>query len=67
VPSGSLIGSEAFWALASSDALTGIRDQGRARYLKDMAPQVMITDRLASYGVAKRGIMPGVEYRQYRS
>jgi putative transposase len=26
----------------------------------------MITDKLASYGVAKREIMPGVEYRQHR-
>ena len=26
----------------------------------------MITDKLASYGVAKRAIMPGVEYRQHR-
>ncbi|WP_114947503.1 IS6 family transposase [Microvirga calopogonii] len=30
------------------------------------APRVMITDRLASYGAAKREIMPGVEHRQHR-
>lgn len=29
-----------------------------------IAPRVMITDRLASYGAAKREIMPGVEHRQ---
>jgi putative transposase len=29
-------------------------------------PRVMITDKLASYGVAKREIMPGVEHRQHR-
>ena len=29
-----------------------------------IAPRVMITDKLASYGVAKREIMPGVEHRQ---
>ncbi len=31
-----------------------------------VAPRVMITDKLASYGVAKREIMPGVEHRQHR-
>jgi putative transposase len=31
-----------------------------------MAPRVMITDKLASYGAAKREIMPGVEHRQHR-
>jgi putative transposase len=30
------------------------------------APRVLITDKLASYGVAKREIMPGVEHRQHR-
>ena len=29
------------------------------------APRVMITDKLASYGAAKREIMPGVEHRQH--
>jgi putative transposase len=31
-----------------------------------MVPRVMITDKLASYGAAKREIMPGVEHRQHR-
>ena len=31
-----------------------------------MAPRVMITDKLASYGVAKREIIPGVEHRQHK-
>src|SRR5215203_5061378 len=31
-----------------------------------IAPRVMITDKLASYGAAKREIMPGVEYRQHK-
>ncbi len=31
-----------------------------------IAPRVMITDKLASYGAAKREIMPGVEHRQHR-
>jgi len=31
-----------------------------------VAPRVMITDKLASYGVAKRQIMPGVKHRQHR-
>jgi putative transposase len=30
------------------------------------APRVMITDKLESYGAAKREIMPGVEHRQHR-
>jgi putative transposase len=30
------------------------------------APRVMITDKLPSYGAAKREIMPGVEHRQHR-
>jgi putative transposase len=30
------------------------------------APRVMITNKLSSYGAAKREIMPGVEHRQYR-
>ena len=29
-------------------------------------PRVLITDKLASYGAAKREIMPGVEHRQHR-
>jgi putative transposase len=31
-----------------------------------VAPRVMITDKLASYGAAKREIMPSVEHRQHR-
>jgi putative transposase len=30
------------------------------------APRVMITDKLASYGAAKREIMPGIEHRQHK-
>jgi putative transposase len=30
------------------------------------APRVMITDKLASYAVAKRAVMPGVEHRQHK-
>jgi putative transposase len=30
------------------------------------APRVMITDKLASYGAAKREIMPSVEHRQHK-
>ena len=29
-------------------------------------PRVIITDKLASYGAAKRDIMPGVEHRQHK-
>jgi putative transposase len=29
-------------------------------------PRVMITDKLTSYGAAKRAIMPGVEHRQHK-
>ena len=31
-----------------------------------VAPRVMITDKLASYGAARREIMPGVEHRQHK-
>ncbi|EIM31213.1 IS6 family transposase [Microvirga lotononidis] len=31
-----------------------------------ITPRVMITDKLASYGAAKREIMPGVEHRQHK-
>jgi putative transposase len=31
-----------------------------------MAPRVMVTDKLASYGAARREVMPGVEHRQHR-
>src|SRR5688572_10398298 len=31
-----------------------------------IVPRVMITDKLASYGAAKREIMPSVEHRQHR-
>jgi putative transposase len=30
------------------------------------SPRVMITDKLPSYGAAKREIMPAVEYRQHK-
>lgn len=30
------------------------------------APRVMITDKLPSYGAAKREVMPGVDHRQHR-
>ena len=36
-----------------------LKAQGRA-------PRVMITDKLKSYGAAKRTIMPGVEHRQHK-
>jgi putative transposase len=32
-----------------------------------IAPRVMITDKLASYGAAKREIIPRVEHRQHRA
>ncbi len=31
-----------------------------------MMPRVMVTDKLANYGAAKREIMPGVEHRRHR-
>jgi putative transposase len=47
-------------AKAAKRPLRGLlKKQGRT-------PRVMITDKLASYGVAKREIMPGVEHRQHR-
>src|ERR671914_836822 len=49
------------------------RDKGAAKRLlrkllkrQCRAPRVMITDKLASYGAAKRGVMSGVEHRQHK-
>src|SRR6188472_3350979 len=49
------------------------RDKGAAKRLlrkllkrQMRPPRVMITDKLASYGVAKREIIPGVEHRQHK-
>ena len=49
------------------------RDKHAAKHLlrkllkKQMrSPRVMITDKLRSYGAAKREIMPGVEHRQHK-
>jgi putative transposase len=36
-----------------------LKKQGRA-------PRVMVTDKLKSYGAAKRDVMPGVEHRQHK-
>ena len=36
-----------------------LKQQGRA-------PRVLVTDKLTSYGAAKRAIMPGVEHRQHK-
>ena len=38
------------------------------RLLKDLqyVPRVLITDKLASYGAAKREVLPSVEHRQHR-
>ncbi|HEY8598824.1 MAG TPA: DDE-type integrase/transposase/recombinase [Thermomicrobiales bacterium] len=38
------------------------------RLLKGLqyVPRVLITDKLASYGAAKREVLPGVEHRQHR-
>ena len=38
------------------------------KLLKELicAPRVIITDKLKSYGAAKREILPGVEHRQHR-
>jgi transposase-like protein len=36
-----------------------LKKQGRA-------PRVLITDKLRSYGAAKREVMPGVEHRQHK-
>ncbi len=56
------------------DALVQIRRDKAAtkRLLRTLlkrqarAPRVMVTDKLKSYGAAKRAIMPGVEHRQHK-
>src|SRR3954470_21986092 len=34
--------------------------------LQGRAPRVMVTDKLRSYGAAKKELMPGVEHRQHK-
>jgi putative transposase len=79
--SGAEIGGVKHWLWRAVDQ-TGIvldvlvqsrRDKHAAKRLlrkllkKQMRPPcVMITDQLASYGAAKREIMPGVEHRQHK-
>jgi putative transposase len=48
------------------DAKTAKRLLRKLLKKQGIAPRVMITDKLASYGAAKREIMPAVEYRQHR-
>jgi putative transposase len=62
-----------FSALLSACAVQRRRDKRAAKRLlrkllkKQMRPpRVMITDQLASYGVAKREVMPSVEHRQHK-
>src|SRR3982751_4984481 len=49
------------------------RDKGAAKRLlrkllkkQQRPPRVLITDKLGSYGAAKREIMPGIEHRQHK-
>ena len=44
------------------------RNQFFRKLLKGLtyAPRVIVTDKLKSYGAAKREILPGVEHRQHR-
>ena len=37
----------------------------RGRHIT-LTPRVMITDKLGSYGAAKREVMPGIEHRQHK-
>jgi putative transposase len=56
------------------DVLVQRRRDGKAakRLLRKLlkkqgiAPRVMITDKLASYGAAQREVMPGVDHRQHK-
>jgi putative transposase len=64
-----------FWDWAAYAALVrdAARDKRAAKRLlrkplkqQMRPPRVMITDKLASYGAAKRETMPGIEHRQHR-
>ena len=49
------------------EKVTGARADRRELLKRQMRPpRVMITDKLASYGAAKREIMPGIEHRQHK-
>ena len=57
--------SSTFWS--NADASQAAKRLLRKLLKKQMRPpRVMITDKLASYGAAKREIMPGIEHRQHK-
>jgi hypothetical protein len=47
------------------EGLIGAPTRASAQRLQIGVLRVMITDKLASYGAAKREVMPGIEHRQY--
>src|SRR4051812_14066045 len=59
----STVSCSMFWSRAKKAAKRLLR-----KLLKRQcrAPRVMITDKLKSYGAAKKEIMPGVEHRQHK-
>src|SRR3954471_23592251 len=76
-----MIGGKKYWLWRAVDQdgvaldvlVQSRRDKGAAKRLlrkllkrQCRAPRVMITDKLASYGVAKREVMPGVEHRKHK-
>ena len=49
-----------------SPVFQGRLDHASLLYRQGRAPRVMVTDKLPSYGAAKKELMPGVEHRRHR-
>jgi len=52
--------------LGQRSVAAGQHDGTQQHRLHARAPRVMVTDKLASYGAAKREVMPSVEHRKHK-
>ncbi len=56
-----------FWCKAAAMPRAAKRLMRKLLKGQGRAPRVMVTDKLRSYDVAKREVMPGVEHRSHKS
>jgi putative transposase len=55
-----------FWFRADANKKAAKRLLRKLLKRQCRAPRVLVTDKLKSYGAAKKEIMPGVEHRQHK-
>src|SRR5260370_5959087 len=55
-----------FWSRADGTKRRPNASSANCAYGLHYVPRVIITDKLKSYGAAKREILPGVEHRQHK-